>query len=166
MTGVVVADAGPLIALARAGRLELLRALYTSIAIPPAVHGELRPASDRPGAVVLRAAIEAGWLRVVPPDDDASEALAELRRVLGAGEAEAIVLAQCLECRFLLVDERRARTVARQRSVPIAGIGGVLLAAKENGLVERVAPVLDELARSGYRFSGALVGRLIDLAGE
>lgn len=35
--GVVVADAGPLIGVARAGRLELLQKLYESVWIPPAV---------------------------------------------------------------------------------------------------------------------------------
>ena len=40
---VVVADASPLIALERIGRLELLKALFEEVLIPPAVAAEVAP---------------------------------------------------------------------------------------------------------------------------
>ena len=59
-----VADAGPLIALARVGRLQLLQQMYGQGLIPPAVHRETRTDSARPGAKRIGAALAAGWLRV------------------------------------------------------------------------------------------------------
>ena len=53
MTLAVVSDTGLLIALARVGRLDLLRRLYGQIVIPSAVHDELALDSDRPGAKAL-----------------------------------------------------------------------------------------------------------------
>ncbi|MFB1486567.1 MULTISPECIES: hypothetical protein [unclassified Thiocapsa] len=57
MNKIVVADAGPLIALARIERLALLFALYGSVVVPGAVLAELCVGSDRPGARVLSAAL-------------------------------------------------------------------------------------------------------------
>jgi predicted nucleic acid-binding protein len=59
---IVVSDASPLITLARAGHLELLREFYGQILIPRAVHEEVTVASTGlPGAdEVLRAS----WIEV------------------------------------------------------------------------------------------------------
>ena len=92
MTSVVVADTGPLIALARVGCLDLLRRLYREVTVPTAVEAELELTSERPGAAVLAAAFEDGWLRcthIAPARDEVQE----LGRLLDAGEVEAIVLA-------------------------------------------------------------------------
>ena len=58
MTLAVVSDTGPLIALARVGRPDLLRRLYGQIVISSAVHNELTLGSDRPGAEALTLALE------------------------------------------------------------------------------------------------------------
>ncbi len=114
MTSIVVSDAGPLIALGRIEQLNLLQHLYQNVLIPPAVHSELRCGADLPGATALRQAINEGWISVqnVPTR---AKALSELRLILDAGESEAIVLAELVHCRFLLMDERRGRQVAKNR---------------------------------------------------
>jgi hypothetical protein len=64
VTGVVVADTGPLVGLGRVGLLHLLRDLYDRILIPPTVHDELRLGSGRPGAEQSAEALAQGWLQV------------------------------------------------------------------------------------------------------
>jgi len=61
-TPVVIADAGPLIALARIAALDLLRRLFGRVSITTVVRDEILPPSDFPGAAALQAALEAGWL--------------------------------------------------------------------------------------------------------
>ena len=58
----IVADAGPFIALARVRQLDLLQRLYGQVLIPPAVLHELALGSGRPGAAVLEDALGSGWL--------------------------------------------------------------------------------------------------------
>ena len=58
MTGIVVADTGPLIALGRVECLKLLHDLYQDILIPPAVREELLLGSGRPGARQSAEALE------------------------------------------------------------------------------------------------------------
>ncbi len=166
MTGIVVADTGPLIALGRVGYLNLLRDLYQDILIPPAVHRELHLGSGRPGAEQSAEALEQGWLQVQEPSPDSSSSSSELELILDLGEAEAILLAEEVDCRFLLIDERKGRSIAKRRGVPVVGVAGVLLAAKKRGLVDAVLPALKNLGRTGYRMSAGLTKEIARLAGE
>ena len=165
MTGIVVSDAGPLIALGRIKQLNLLKQLYQNVLIPPAVHSELRCGSDLPGATALQRAINDGWVRIQSVPLRAN-ALCELRLILDAGESEAIALAERVHCRFLLMDERRGRQVAKKRGLTVIGIAGVLLAAKSRGLIETVSPVVNSLSKNGYRLSNSLIAEILKLAKE
>ena len=166
MNKVVVADAGPLIALARIDRLSLLASLYGSVLVPETVLVELRVDSDRPGSRLLSAALARGLIQPQTLAQGCAAELARLRLLLDVGEAAAILLAEQADCRFLLIDERRGRDIARRRGLPVVGLAGVLLAAKRSDLLESVAPVLADLSRQGYRLASALVAEVLRLAGE
>lgn len=160
----IVADTGPLIALARVGRLDLLRRLYRQVVIPPAVHGELAIGSGRPGATALADALAAGWISVQLVADH--RAVLELGQDLDLGEAQAIALAEQLDVRFLLIDEAAGRRIARRRGVPVTGVAGVLLSAKVRGAVVAVRPIIEELSNAGYRLSSRLVSAVLQRTGE
>jgi predicted nucleic acid-binding protein len=160
----VVADAGPLIVLARAGRLTLLRALYRRLAIPRAVHRELGLVDARPGARALTEALAAGWLVVARVERLGR--VADYARRLDAGEAEAIALAEEREARLLLVDDALARRTAEARGLRVARTADVLLAAKREGLVGALAPCIAALARHDYRLAEADRAALLAAAGE
>ena len=164
MTRVVIADTGPLIALARIGQLDLLRRLYGRVVVPPAVHAELAIDSNRPGAKVLAGEFAAGWIVVGTVAD--SSVRWELDQLLGPGEAEAIALAEQSDIRFLLIDDARGRRTAPARGIPVVGVAGVLLVAKSRGELAAVGPVLDRLSDAGYRLSPRLVAATLDRADE
>jgi len=54
-------------------------------------------------------ALAQGWLQVRETSRVSAPSVSELVLVLDLGEAEAILLAEEVECRFLLIDERKGR---------------------------------------------------------
>lgn len=97
---------------------------------------------------------------------ESPERVTELADVVDRGEAEAILLAEERGSRFLLLDERRGRVLARSRGVPIVGTWAVLVAAKKRALLPNVGQALDTLAEAGYRLSPRLRVEILRRVGE
>lgn len=157
----VIADAGPLIALGRIGRLDLLRPILGDVLAPEAVLAECLVEPLRPGALAIVDAVARGRLHRTPDPGPEEPPFA----VLGAGESAAIRLARALAVP-VLIDDRAGRSVARNLGVAVIGTGGFILAAKQRGLIDAVAPVLEALRANGYHLSTALVEAILDRAGE
>jgi len=159
---IVVSNAGPCIALARIGALNVLSALFGQVHIPAAVYDEIvTSGSGRPGAEEIALA---QWTHTVEIQDKTAVQL--LRERLDAGESEAIVLALELQADLLLIDESRGRRVAEAHNLKKTGTVGILVLAKKHGLIDRVTPLLDALLASGFRMSEALYHRAQSLVGE
>ena len=156
----IVADAGPLIALSRIRRLSLLANLFDDVVVPSIVLQELRLEEQRPGVEQLTAAFkQKKWFRSMTARDQ--------RPIPGLddGEAAAIRLSTQLKCP-LLIDERRGRTAAKHHDLQVVGTGRILLWAKEKGMIDSVRASLEELQGAGYRLSDHLCERLLQLAAE
>ena len=158
----IVADAGPLIALARIGQIELPRRLFATVVVPTAVYAECVRMPQKAGAAAIGQAVETGRLVVRSPSQPGRGTPSPR---LGTGEWEAIMLALELSCPVLL-DDKLARAHARHAGVAVIGTGGLPVAAKAEALIPAVGPLLEELRLAGYRFSEELVTRILELAGE
>lgn len=156
----VVVNNTPLVAFWSLGRFDLFPALLGEVWIPPAVHGEFLAADF----ALRQADLEkAPWLRVMP--------LAEPRRALSyvgldRGEAEVLALAEEHDARLVVIDERRARQLARRMGFDLTGTLGLLLLAKEEGLLTSVAESIAALEVAGLHLSRSLVERTLQIAGE
>ncbi len=155
---IVVPDAGPLIYLAGAGQLHLLPILFREVITPRVVFEEVVVVGA--GLVGSAEVASAPWLRVVEAAPEAS-----LVGPLDAGEAAAIPLAERLGA-TLLADDAAARAVAQGRGLVVVGTLGVLLRAKQLGLVTEVGPTLDRMRGLGMFVSAPLRKRVLELAGE
>ena len=156
-----VCNASPIIILARAGHLHLLRAVYGTVIVPAAVADEVLvgPVSDA-GACALGTET---WLRRTAVPD---VPLSIVGWDLGMGETE--VLAWALRhpgCEAIL-DDRLGRRCARSLGIPVRGTVGVVLLAKRRGIIPAARPVVDSLRAAGLFISPAMLGTSLRLVGE
>ena len=159
---IVVSDTSPLTNLAAIGRLDLLRQMYGSVLVPEAVYRELASDPDQPGAREVES--EAWLVRGVVRSE---QLLADLSNELHPGEAEALALAVEIAATLVLIDEKRGRRVASRLGLERIGLLGILLQAKQRGLVPEVKPLLDALrADAGFWVKESLYRRTLELAGE
>ncbi len=155
---VVIADAGPLIALARLDSLALLRGLFGRVCITATVRDEILPvASTFPDLDLLARTLAEGWIDVV---DEPQDGWKPLNPGVDAGEASAIHTA-CVwrdagDAVLLVMDDRAGRLEARSRGITLIGTAAVIGLAKTEGLIPAARPLLERLAQSGY-FIGPLV---------
>ena len=168
---IVIADAGPLIALARVDQLPLLPALFGEVVVTEAVAVELL-AGVFTEIALLKAALSAPWCQQQPKVAVLTARSAQLSstHLIGAGESSAIALAQHYNERatpaLVLLDDSRGRRAAQRLQIAMIGTTGVLLLGKQAQLVSAVAPLLDALKRSGYFLSARLIKAAMEQAKE
>jgi predicted nucleic acid-binding protein len=160
---IVVSNTTPIVKLAAIGRLDLLQQLYGAIVIPPAVYHEIVVVgAGLPGAVEVQTL---PWFQQRPVTP--SPLLTQLQLELDPGEAEAVALADEIKADLILLDERRARRLARQRGLLHVGVLGMLIEAKQAGLIGAVKPLLDDLiAIAGFWVGTPLYDQILRTAGE
>ena len=157
----IIADSSPLIGLARIGRLGLLTQLAKRIVMPRAVHAEVTAArADALGAAEVAAQ---PWIEVLEADP---AVVAPLRILVGQGEAEAIALAQRDPAAVLLMDDLRARNLARRLGLRRMGTVALLGQAKRAGLIPALKPALDALVANGIFIDRGLIEAALKEAGE
>lgn len=119
-------NASPLVVLARAGRLELLRLLGERIVVPKAVAAEVRAHSDE----AARSLDSEAWLEIAAtvPVPHAVTAWD-----LGAGESAVLAWAHAHPGTLAVIDDHVARKCAGVLGVRVKGTLGLALLAKVEG---------------------------------
>lgn len=85
---------------------------------------------------------------------------------LDKGEAEAIVLANEIDADLIILDETLGRFHANHIGLKITGTIGILLKAKENKIIDKIKPILEELAQKGIWLSKKLIRQTLIKASE
>ncbi|WP_008313408.1 DUF3368 domain-containing protein [Leptolyngbya sp. PCC 6406] len=159
---IIVSNTTPLSELAKIDRLDLLHSLFTKILIPPTVYAELTTGSH-PATIAVPATT---WIE--------TRTVQQVGRIeqllqtpgLDRGECAAIALAEELKANRLLMDERAGRKLAQMLALPTIGTIGILLLAKEEGIVSKITPLLDNLINQGTWISPNFYQQILQMAGE
>ncbi len=150
---IVVSDTSPLNYLILIGQADVLRALFGRVIAPPAVLAEMRQ-TFAPEAVAGWAGSPPQWLEVISPRT------IDVNLRMGAGEIEAICLAQELKADYVLIDEPKASSVARRLGLAVAGTLNVLALAAEKELVDLPAAIA-ALRQTNFRGPSDLIEELL-----
>jgi predicted nucleic acid-binding protein len=144
----IVADAGPLIALAVGGVLPACAEMLGGLYVPEAVLQECTADPSAHGAAVIDSLRAAGQLIIVP-----ESVLAPLDAAFaqGLGTGELAVLSYAAEHALIaLIDERRARRVAQHLKIAVIGSGTLVAQLKRQGLINSIEPIFSAWQKHGY----------------
>jgi len=160
---IIVSNTTPLIGLASIQRFDLLQKLFGELYIAQAVYDEAVTAGREVGGA-KREVSTATWSKTVSVKDRL--AVEVLLDELDLGEAETIVLARELGADWVLMDEKKGRRKLTQMGLQKIGTVGILLKAKQIGLLSVIRPELEELRQQGFSISQAVIDAVLRQANE
>ena len=142
----VIVNSTPLIALCNIGSLDLLQKEYGRIVIPQAVFDEVTEKDDSACRQIKQ---RPDWIEIEQISDNSQKQM--YRAKLNDGEVEVMILAQePPTADLLIIDDNAAKKTAKFLGLHVTGTLGVLLRAKMMGLVEEIAPLIEDLCKNGF----------------
>lgn len=160
---IVVSNATPLIGLAVIHRIDLLRRFFGEITIPQAVYDEAVIAGREAGGA-KQEILAVDWIKVVTVKDRLAVEI--LLDELDLGEAETIVLAREINADWVLMDERKGRRKLAQLNQQKIGTLGILLKARQSGLLPALKPELELLRQNSFSISQQVIDEILHQVGE
>lgn len=157
----IFSDTTPIIALSAIGQLKLLPALFGQIHIVEAVLEECAAG----GKITVPDLRQLEW--VIPVmNDSLAQPVSPLLFELDRGERDTLHFAMTMKADRVLLDEKMGRNLAEYLGLNVTGTLGVLLKAKQMGLIESFSESAEAMRRQGIYFSDALIQRLASRIGE
>jgi predicted nucleic acid-binding protein len=160
---IVVSDSSPLITLARAGQLDLLRQLFGRVHIAEDVRREVVVLGvGRPTAEAVR---KAEWIESHPMRSAVEMLRLRSHHSLGAGELATVLLASLLRADLAIIDERAARRLAQASGLAVMGCVGILEMGFRRGRVVDLRASYQELLVQGIRIDRQILNRSLAACG-
>ncbi len=141
MPKIIISDTSCLIILTKIGELDLLRQLYNTVTITQDIL--LEYGEDLPD-----------WILVQQPKDHYRQQLLEMQ--VDIGEASAIALALETADNIVILDDWKARKVAERLGLSVTGTLGVIIKARNTGIIPSIKPYLDKIRETNFRISEEL----------
>lgn len=151
MREAIIVDTSCLILLSKIDSIEILKTLYEKVLTTPQVLEEYNHA--QPEFIQIRK----------PNDTSLQQALSQ---ILGKGESSVIALGFEIPEGLLVIDDRKARKVAKSLDFAVTGTLGILVKAKQAGVISQIKPLLDKLPQTDFRISATVVAKILEIAGE
>ena len=151
MHSIVIADTSCFILLTKINEIDLLHKVYKSVYTTPEIAAEFK--NELPDWVVIQ--------RVKN-----NEILLSLEVELDKGEASAIALTHELPNAIVVLDDWGARKVATRLKITFTGTFGIIVRAKQNGIIPSVTSILEKVKQTNFRISDELIATILSEAGE
>jgi predicted nucleic acid-binding protein len=152
--GLVIADAGPIFSLAIIDKLEILNSLFDEIKISNAVWEEITLKKNTDYYKIIESFFKSKVLKI--------SSFNELTFIMDYGESESIILYKELNAKFLLIDDKKARTIAENFNIECIGTLGLLSTAKSKGHLDNLRPLFVKFIQNNRYYSIRLLNKLLD----
>lgn len=162
MNAEVICNTGPIIALSMIHRIDILRHIFELVAIPEEVHKEILEGGTKNAGLANYRKVK--WIKVMTLSKPVDPLLTTS---LDAGEAAVVGLARELGVNLVLIDERKARKIARTiYGLHVIGSARILVEAKRSKLLDNVGAALQAMRDGGYWIGDSIVDAALKQAGE
>ncbi len=161
MNECAVINASPLIFLSRGRHLDILRHFFDNVYVPEAVANEIRRKGS--GDITVESLDSATWIIILPTVPVPSMVL---EWGLGLGESSVIAYACQHQGTVAVLDDLAARKCAASMNLPIRGTLGIVLVAKQRGIIPSARAVMEDLIRGGLYLSGPVLDAALARVGE
>ena len=156
----IVSNTTPLISLMKISQIEILKKIYSEIVIPEAVYKEIEAGKHKE---FYRDLSKIDWIKIQSIKDKHS---IDYFLDLDVGEAEAIILATEIGADLIIMDEKLGRLHAKKAGIKVTGTIGVLIKAKEMGLIPKLRPLLLQLTKKNIWISDVLISQVCKTVDE
>ena len=156
----IISNTTPILSLLKINKLTLLRELYGKVTIPNAVFQEIENGKEKQYYQDLTLL---SWIEIAEINNPDSRVYFT---DLDSGEAEVLILAREQNADLVIMDEIMGRRFAKQLEFNLTGTIGVLLKAKEKGLINSVSELLTELTEKGTWLNPKLISKALKLSRE
>jgi predicted nucleic acid-binding protein len=151
MQKIIVSDTSCLILLDKLDQLDLLSALFGEITITQIVADEFGKQLPK-------------FIKIENPQNLVYQKI--LESFIDIGEASALSLALEKKDCLLIMDDNKGRREAKQLGLRFTGTLGVLIIAKQKGVINSLTEILDKIKKTDFRLSDALIKYAIKRSDE
>ena len=155
---IVIADTGALLSLGHVGYVDLVEKVFGDFYIAWAVWKELNDYDHPEFDKSVLKGLEARVVKIKSKN--------HLSMVMDYGESESVILYEEMGADYLLIDDNKARAVAESLNINCIGSIGLLLKAKQKGLITELRPVFKQWISTGRYFSKSLLNKILVELGE
>ena len=156
-----IINASPLIFLSRSHHLDLLRIFADEVWIPEPVASEILCRCQQD--ITARTIEQTEWL-IIRPVANIPVAITEWR--LGPGESGVLALAYQHPGTEAIIDDLAGRKCAASLNIPVRGTLGIVLVAKQRGLIPKARPVIEDMMATGLYLSKKILDAALRKVGE
>ena len=147
----VIADTSCLILLNKIDELNILKDNYSKVYITPEIANEFNLEIPE-------------WIEIIEVRNKTLQSL--FQSSLDLGESTALSLAFEIPDPIVILDDLKARKIARNLGLKITGTIGVIVNAKLKGTIPSVKEILDKIIKTDFRINAKIINEAIRIAGE
>jgi predicted nucleic acid-binding protein len=147
----IIADTSCFIILFKIGEFELLHKLYGQISTTYDIAEEF--GEDLPNWVIIESVTDKYRQRI-------------LEMQIDKGESSAIALALETQNCTLILDDLKARKIAQNLGLNFTGTIGIIIKAKQNGIIPSIKPYIEKIKDTNFRITAEIELQALKEAGE
>jgi len=152
-SSICIGDSGAIISLAIIGKLDLLDFWFDNIYIPEAVWCELIENDNFVEVLSIKSFFAKRVKKI--------QTINDLKLIMDKGESEAVILYREMNADVLLIDDKKAKEIAKKIGVQCIGVLTLLAKSKDANVIDNLRNIFLQLIENKRYFSKQLLNSIL-----